>query len=260
MWMLSSVNKKSPNFNPMPVTTRSSHLQTPEGPLALIPHSDPSAPSKASNATDPITLENITDIPPGVIFLHHPRVASRKKLVHAYDARALARFLQESGTNVAPLSRQPFTSQELMDISQRASPANSKFTLTAAMLFHAQCRRMPANVTRWQQLDWLCGMLQTHLDGLHGVDLDRHEVAMHYTLITAMVVPSIERDVHILVRHAQGRETVRMLLCHHGEVIGRHSRCATLDTFTPCAELAQVVVGAFERIRAGTAEPVSASQ
>lgn len=256
--MFNQVDKLSfANKITMPVTTRSSRSKDPS---ALIPHTDPSAPSRAANATDPITLENITDIPPGVIFLHRPRVASRKKLVHAYDARALARFLKDTAVNMAPLARVPFTTPELMDISQRASPDNNKYTLVAAMMFHAQCKRMPANVTRWQQLDWLCALLQTQLDQLHGEAVDQQDMLVLYTLVTAMVMPSIERDVRILVRQDQGRETAHMLLCHYGELIGRHARCASVEVFVPCTELAEVVVSGFERIRAGVAVPVSETQ
>lgn len=243
----------------MPVSTRASHARHPEGPPALIPHADPGDISRAANATDPITMEDVAAIPPGALFLHHVR-QGRQRLTHAYDARALARFLRETGDNKAPLARLPFTTAELMDISQRAHPDNNKYTLVAAMLFHAQCKRMPANVTRWQQLDWLCGLLQAQLDGLHGTPVDRQDMMMLYTLITAMVVPSIERDVRILVRHQHGRETARMLLGHYGEVIHRHSRCAATDAFVPCAELAQVVVEAFEAIRAGIEEPISGHQ
>lgn len=216
----------------MPVCTRSQRDEAP-----LIPHADPAAISRAVNTTDPITLEDIHTLPPGVVFLH--RVGSRRKgVTHAYDARALFRYLAEAPVPVAPLSRVPFTPRELMDVSLRSGEGRTKYTLLAAVLYRQQCRRLPAAVTLWQQLDWLLALLVSMLEELHaGPPLSQEDVFVFYTLVTCMLGPSMERDAAALATDSHGRDTVLMLLAHNAEVIHRHSRCGGV-----CAEIAAVAV------------------
>lgn len=228
----------------MPVCTRSQRDEAP-----LIPHADPAAISRAVNTTDPITLEDIHTLPPGVVFLH--RVCTRsndgaqrkdggrgKRVTHAYDARALFRYLAEAPMPVAPLSRVPFTPRELMDVSLRSGEGRTKYTLLAAVLYRQQCRRLPAAVTLWQQLDWLLALLVSMLEELHTTPLlSQEDVFVFYTLVTCMLGPSMERDAASLATDSHGRDTVLMLLAHNAEVVHRHSRCTGV-----CAEIAAVAV------------------
>jgi hypothetical protein len=213
----------------MPVCTRSRRDEAP-----LIPHADPAAISRAVNTTDPITLEDIHTLPPGAVFLH--RVT--KRVTHAYDARALFRYLTEAPTPVAPLSRVPFTPRELMDVSLRSGEGRTKYTLLAAVLYRQQCRRLPAAVTLWQQLDWLLALLVSMLEELHTTPpLSQEDVFVFYTLVTCMLAPSMERDAAALATDSHGRDTVLMLLAHNAEVVHRHRRCGGV-----CAEIAAVAV------------------
>lgn len=219
----------------MPVCTRSQRHESP-----LIAHADPAAISRAANTADPITLEDIHTVPPGAVFLH--RVGNRRKggkrVTHAYDARALFRYLAEAPAPVAPLSRVPFTPRELMDVSLRSGEGRTKYTLLAAVLYRQQCRRLPAAVTLWQQLDWLLALLVSMLEELHTTPpLSQEDVFVFYTLVTCMLGPSMERDAASLATDSHGRDTVLMLLAHNAEVVHRHSRCTGV-----CAEIAAVAV------------------
>jgi hypothetical protein len=216
----------------MPVTTRSK-VHIPH----FVVHDNPVAIARAANDRDPITMEAVTDIPPENIFLH--RVSRR--VTHAYDAKALANFIADSGDRRAPLSRLALTVDQIKDLS--SITMGNRYSVLARMRFINQCKRMPASVTRWQHLDWCLGLVDTLLNDLHGVtDLLREELFTVFTMIHTMIVPSLRADAQILCRDGvAARETLVAILDHYTEIIGRHERCGTVS-FAPCSELATIVL------------------
>lgn len=223
----------------MPVSTRS-QVHIPH----LVLHDNPVAIARASNSTDPITMEAITDIQPENIFLH--RVSRR--VTHAYDAKALANFIAESGDRRAPLSRVPLTVDQIKDLSTITS--GNKYAVLAQMRFVNQCKRIPSSVTRWQHLDWCLALVETLLNDLHGIlELHREELFTVFTMIHTMIVPSVKADVEILCRDGgNARETLVVILNHYLELIWRHSKCATTCSFAPCSELAGTIVHEFASV------------
>lgn len=224
-----SVNKI---YSTMPVSTRSK-VVIPH----FVVHDNPVAIARAANDRDPITMEAVMDIPPENIFLHHVS----RRVTHAYDAKALANFIAESGDRRAPLSRLTLTVDEIKDLS--SITMGNRYSVLARMRFINQCKRIPASVTRWQHLDWCLALVDTLLNDLHGVtDMQRQELFTVFTMIHTMIVPSLRADAQILCRDGvAARETLVVILNHYMEIIGRHDNCGTV-TFAPCSELAATFI------------------
>lgn len=99
---------------------------------------DPEWHRKALNHTDPITLEPVHAA--RAVFL---QPCDKPGRYHAYDADALARYIETTGTRMSPLTRQRFTRRELEAISRQAG--HEAGYLRAAIKFHRWRPLLPSD-------------------------------------------------------------------------------------------------------------------
>nr|QMS47862.1 hypothetical protein WG33_0060 [uncultured bacterium] len=75
---------------------------------------------QACNDTDPLSLEAIDDLQRQgrALFLHRSKQASGASVVHAYDAQLLFNMLEATPHATSPLTRQPFTKDDLHRLAE----------------------------------------------------------------------------------------------------------------------------------------------
>lgn len=101
---------------------------------------DPDWYKKTLNYNDPITMEPVHLA--RAVFLQK---CPKRNRYHAYDADALAKYIESSATRTSPLTRELFSDEELRVISKKSNhPAGY---LLAAIEFHEWTPLLPSKTT-----------------------------------------------------------------------------------------------------------------